>query len=416
VEAWPDGRDAATKSTVAIGDGVEAWPDGRDAGTKSTGAMDLTLDDDQLLLAESARQLFERTYSTESARTAEGTPDGFSSNLWQQACELGWPGIALPEEVGGAGYGVLELCVLAEELGRGAATLPLLPSYAATSTLLWAGSDAARGRWLTALGAGTAIAALALVEPGGGDERTPPALAATAAGDGWTLSGTKIAVPFGAVADVLVVSADLGGAPTLVAIAAAAPGVTRARHDTFAPTPYAAVTFADVAVAPSDVVGEPGAGAALIDRALAHQTVVDTAYAVGLARAALALSVDHASNREQFGRPIGVNQAVSHQCVDMRVEIDAMRVLTQQAAWRLDRDTGSWGRDPDEAARAVALANAYAREVLPGIFARAHQVHGAIGFTLEYDLQLFTRRAKAYELTGSGRSAHLEAVARALRL
>src|SRR6476469_3107020 len=128
--------------------------------------------------------------------------------------------------------------------------------------------------------------------------------------------------------------------------------------------------------------------------------------------AALALAVDHASNREQFGRPIGVNQAVSHQCVDMRVEIDAMRVLALQAAWRLDR----FDADPAGAARAVALANAYASDVLPGIFARAHQVHGAIGFTMEYDLQLFTRRAKAYELTGGGVASHLELVARAIGL
>ena len=140
--------------------------------------------------------------------------------------------------------------------------------------------------------------------------------------------------------------------------------------------------------------------------------MVDTAYAVGLAGGALALAVDHASNREQFGRPIGVNQAVSHQCVDMRVEIDAMRVLALQAAWRLDR----YDADPAGATRAVALANAYARDVLPGIFARAHQVHGAIGFTMEYDLQLFTRRAKAYELTGGGAAHHLEQVARSIGL
>jgi len=148
---------------------------------------------------------------------------------------------------------------------------------------------------------------------------------------------------------------------------------------------------------------------AVLARALAHQTVADTAYAVGLAGGALALAVDHASNREQFGRPIGVNQAVSHQCVDMRVEIDAMRVLALQAAWRLDRDDAG-------VPRAVALANAYARDVLPGIFARAHQVHGAIGFTMEYDLQLYTRRAKAYELTGGGAAHHLEQVAHSIGL
>jgi alkylation response protein AidB-like acyl-CoA dehydrogenase len=140
--------------------------------------------------------------------------------------------------------------------------------------------------------------------------------------------------------------------------------------------------------------------------------VLDTAYTVGLCDAALALAVDHASNREQFGRPIGVNQAVSHQCVDIRVETDAMRVLAHQAAWRHDR----YEHDPAAAARAAALANAYARDVVPGIFARAHQVHGAMGFTMEYDLQLFSRRAKAYELIGGGAAWHLEQVARAIGL
>jgi alkylation response protein AidB-like acyl-CoA dehydrogenase len=371
--------------------------------------MDLTFDDDQLLLAESARQLFERSYTTEAAREAEEQPDGFSADLWRQAVELGWPGIALPESCGGAGYGALELAVLAEELGRGAATLPLLSSYAATLPLVWTGSDALRSRWLAPLAAGEAIAALAVTGPRGGEQ-----LQLTGVAGGWTLSGTKIAVPFGGVADLLVVSVDpAGGAPSLVAVAADAPGIVRARHATFAPEPFASVTFTDVEVATDDVVGD----GLVLARALAHQTVVDTAYAVGLAGGALALAVDHATNREQFGRPIGVNQAVSHQCVDMRVEIDAMRVLALQAAWRLDRHTGSLDGDPAGAARAVALANAYARDVLPGIFARAHQVHGAIGFTMEYDLQLYTRRAKAYELFGGGSAApHLEQVARSLGL
>src|SRR5262249_30165632 len=129
--------------------------------------MDLTLDDDQQLLAESARQLFERTYTTESAREAEDQADGFSADLWKQVCELGWPGIALPEACGGAGYGALELAILAEELGRGAATLPLLPSYAATLPLLWAGSDVVRMRWLVGLATGEAVAALAVTDPRG---------------------------------------------------------------------------------------------------------------------------------------------------------------------------------------------------------------------------------------------------------
>ena len=140
--------------------------------------VDLTLDDDQRLLAASARQLFERSYPPEAARAAEELPERFSADLWARACELGWPGIALPEDCGGAGYGALELAVLAEELGRGAATLPLLSSYAATLPLLWVECGAAA--WRGALATGAAIAALALVEPGAGDERTRPAAVARA--------------------------------------------------------------------------------------------------------------------------------------------------------------------------------------------------------------------------------------------
>ncbi len=375
--------------------------------------MDLTLDDDQRLLAESARQLFERTYPTTEARKAEERPERFSADLWTQAGELGWPGIALPEAVGGAGYGVLELAVLAEELGRAAVTLPLLTSYAATLPLLWAGRPPAQERWLGPLTAGDAVGALALLEPGGRSERAAPTLRGAATDGGWALSGTKLVVRFGARADVLVVSADLGDGASLLVVPADARGIDRRPHETFSPEPLVAVTFADVAVGPDDVVGERGAAAPIIERALDHLGVLDAAYAVGLGDAALALAVDHASNREQFGRPIGVNQAVSHQCVDMRVDIDAMRVLVYQAAGRLDRAAG--GDDP-AATRAVALANAYARDVLPSVFARAHQVHGAMGFTMEYDLQLFSRRAKSYELTGGGAAWHLEQVASCLGL
>jgi len=393
---------------------VEAWPDGRDAGTESNLLVDLTLDDDQRLLAESARQLFERTYPTSEARRAEAGPERFSAELWAQAGELGWPGIALPEDVGGAGYGVLELAVLAEELGRAAVTLPLLTSYAAALTVLRAGGAPARERWLGPLATGEAVGALALLEPDGGSERAAATVRATPTDGGWALSGTKLAVRFGARADVLAVSADLGhGRPSVLLVPTDAAGIDRRTHETFSPEPLAAVTFTDVAVGPDDVVGEPGGAAAVIEHALDHLGVLDTAYAVGLCDAALALAVDHASNREQFGRPIGVNQAVSHQCVDMRVDIDAMRVLVHQAAWRLDRAAD--GEDP-AATRAVALANAYARDVIPTVFARAHQVHGAMGFTLEYDLQLFSRRAKSYELTGGGAAWHLERVADALGL
>ena len=282
---------------------------------------------------------------------------------------------------------------------------PLLSSYAATLPLLWAGTDAVRSRWLTSLAAGEAIAALALV----GAERRRAAAAPSPP------SRRLDALGHEARGAVRVRRRRAGGERRPRRSFPRGDRGRRARcrvgarHDTFAPD---AVRGGHVRPTCPWVATTSSATSRVLERALAHQTVVDTAYAVGLAGGALALAVDHASNREQFGRPIGVNQAVSHQCVDMRVRDRrhaGPRVAGRVAARPLRRR--SHGR-----ARAVALANAYARDVLPGIFARAHQVHGAIGFTMEYDLQLFTRRAKAYELTGGGAAQHLERVARSIGL
>jgi len=376
--------------------------------------VDLTYTDEQELLARSARQLLEQVSTSEEVRRAEQTPDGYPDKTWATAAELGWPGIALPAEWGGAGQGVLELAVLAEELGRAACTLPLLPSFAFGAVpLLAAGRAEQRARWLAGLAAGEVIAALAAAEPGGVDERDRPTLVATpSAGGGWRLSGTKLLVRFGHRAHLLLVTALVDGEPTVFAVDAGQSGVTAQRHRTLGPEPLAAVHLDDVAVGADDVVGEPGGGVAVVDRALDHASVLDAAYAVGVCDRALALAVEHTSQREQFGRPVGSYQAVAHRCVDMRTDIDAARVLVQQAAWRLDR----WDDDPVAAARAVAIAGAYAREAAQRVVVHAHQVHGAIGFSSEYDLQLLTRRAKAFELSGGVAAHHRERVAVSLGL
>ena len=318
--------------------------------------MDLTLDDDQLLLAESARQLFERTYTTESAREAEEQPDGFSADLWKQAVELGWPGIALPEDVGGAGYGLLELAILAEELGRGAATLPLLSSYAATlpalarlalrARLELASGDADRRprRW------STRSATNPCAPP-------PPTTDGSSRGRRWRCRSARS--PTCSSCSVDLDATDRG--PSLVAVAADAPGVTRARHDTFAPTPYASVTFDQVAVTPRRRGGRR-------DRARPRARAPDRrrhrvrgrprrrrARARGRPRDE-PRAVRPADRREPGGvAPVRRHARRDRRHAGARV---AGRVATRPALRR---------RHP---ARAVALANAYARDVLPGIFTR----------------------------------------------
>jgi alkylation response protein AidB-like acyl-CoA dehydrogenase len=155
-------------------------------------------------------------------------------------------------------------------------------------------------------------------------------------------------------------------------------------------------------------VGEVGAATGVIDATLSFAAVGALAYALGAAERTLEMTVEHARTRVQFGRPIGSFQAVAHRCADMRCDVDALRYLVYQAAWCLDADGPS--------RLEVATAKAYGNEALRRIFMHAHQVHGAVGFSTEHDLHLFTRRAKATELSWGSTALHLERVAQAMGL
>lgn len=372
--------------------------------------MDLTYSDEHRLLVEAARRFLREASPPAVVREVEESDAGFSGKLWTEAAALGWPGITLPEAFGGSGRGLLDLAVLAEELGRSAFTSPLLPSVAlAALPLLWAGTDPQQRRWLPALAAGGAVGSMALVESTGGDEWSEPSLRATATDQGWRLDGRKIVVPYGAAADIVLVSAAMDGrGSTLFAVPGRAAGITSRRHESVGGNPLDALSFDGVRVGADDLVGVPGEAGAIVGRALDHATILEVAYAVGLAEQALHLSVEHARHREQFGRPIGSFQAVAHRCTEIRIDVDAARFLALSAAWHLER----YGQAPLE----VSTAKAYANGAVRRAFTHAHQVHGAIGFSMEYDLQLYSRRAKAFELTYGATARHHERVAAGIGL
>ena len=358
--------------------------------------MDLTLAPEQEMLVRSARAFLARACPLAHVRAMEADARGFGSELWREMARLGWPGMALPTAYGGGGLGFLDAALLLEEMGR-----VLLPSpYVATAVLaaplvLAAGSEEERRRWLPRLAAGDAIATLALVEPGWRDEWGEVTTAARAG----RVSGTKRFVPFAAAADLLLVAVRGG----LVAVERGAAGVECTRQATLDGGHLYEVRFAD---APAAALPAP-AGVAL-ERVRLHAAVATLAFATGAAARVLDMTVAHAKTRVQFGRPIGSFQAVAHRCADMRSDLDALRYLVYQAAWAL-----STGRAAELEASA---AKAYGNEALRRLFMHAHQVHGAIGFSTEHDLQLFTRRAKAAELAWGSAALHRERVARAMGL
>jgi len=392
-----------------------------------TSTMDLTLTPEQQLLVREVREFLAGACPIEHVRAMECDDRGFSQDLLREMGHLGWFGVTLPEELGGSGQTLLEAVLLLEEMGRVLLPSPYLETAVVAGPLLLAlGSDDQRRRWLPSLAAGEAVATLALVEPGWREESGAIAVAARPVPEGFRICGTKTFVPFAAHADLVLVAARLeDGRATgvarstdasIVAVEARAPGVLLpgvrcTRRTTLGGDPRYDMQFTDAAVPAEAFVGGVPAGGAAIAATCARAAVGSLAYMVGAAERVLELTVEHAKTRVQFGRPIGSFQAVAHRCVDMRSDIDALRLLVYQAAWALARNPPA-----NLATLEVSAAKAYGNEALRRIFMHAHQVFGAIGFSTEHDLHLFTRRAKAAELQWGSASTHRERVAAAMGL
>jgi alkylation response protein AidB-like acyl-CoA dehydrogenase len=332
--------------------------------------MDLFPTPEQELLATTAGDFAARSVTTETVRALEASEPGFDAAHWQAMVDLGWTELQ-----------PLELALVVEALGRAALPSPL-------------GVTGALRNALPELATRTppdAVITLAALVPGARDEweRPHPHVGAT-------LTGTYLLVPYASTATTIVAATDVG----FLVVEPGAGGITTRRASVIGGDPLFRVECTDASATPL-----PGSLGAVLD----HVAVTALAYAVGAAEAALLLAVEHAKSREQFGRPIGSFQAVAHRCADMRAEIDACRLLAFRAAWAL-------ADDRDDAPFAVSSALGYAKDALRRVAMHAHQVHGAIGFSSEHDLHLFTRRIKAFELTAGSTARHQERFATAIGL
>ena len=376
--------------------------------------MQFHLNETQRLLQDGVRRFVAAEFDSGKSRAIEASDDGFSSEVWSQLNELGWSSVAVPEAAGGGGLGMLELCVLAEEMGRAAASTPLLVSSGmATSCLKSLPAHPLATRLLKALAETDDVITLALIDESGRDERTKPKLKLRADDNGSRLSGIKQLVPYASVAKVLLVSTSTQDGETapetaIIAIDRDSPGISMRRNQTLGADPLFEVRFEDVAVAKDRVLARGAAAASALDASLGVATVIAIAEAVGYCEGIMGLAVEHAKVREQFGQPIGAFQAVSHPLADMRIQTDAVRLLTLEAAWLLDQ-----GRPAElEIASAKVLAN----DAVEKITVDGHRVHGAIGYSKEHDVQLYTRRARAFSVTWGDTEREIERAAVALGL
>ena len=377
--------------------------------------MDLSFNEQQRVIKTTAGDFFQANCPMSLVRELENGAPGYSPDMWRQMAGLGWLGITFPEQYGGAGHGFLDLYVIYEEMGRFLVPSPHLPAVVlGGETVLRAGSEEQKRRLLPAISKGELLIAPAIMEPNGTYGPSGIEMSATAEGNGYRLSGTKLLVPFAEASDYLLCVARTGKAGggadgiTLFLVERRSPGIAIESLQNIASSQLSAVTFDNVAVGNDAVLGSAGHGWAPFSQVFNRATVLQCAEIVGAAGSVLDMTTNYAKDRVQFGRPIGSFQAVQYLCSDVAIDMATISLLAKQAAWLIDE-----GLPHD---REVAIAGAAASKGIQHLTRQAHEVHAGVAFMVEHDLQMFTRRAKSWELNLGDPGYHQEALAEAMGL
>ena len=364
--------------------------------------MYFDLTDEQQAIKSTAREFLAARYKSERIRELAESEFGFEQSDWEEMAELGWPGLALPEEWGGQGLGIVDLAVLFEELGYALAPSPLLSSTVAGLVLATVGDDGQRERWLRPLASGEKRGTIALFEAGSSATIGDFGMEAKQDGDGVVLDGEKVLVMDAASADLLIV-ATADGRRHLVE--READGVSVSPEKSIDPTRrLCSVRFDGVRVPPEATLA---GGQADYEPVLWRACTALAAESTGIAQRAMEMAVEYAKDRRQFGRPIGSYQAVSHRCAQMLLETENARSAVYGAAWAADAE-------PESLPKAASMAKAYASDAGWRVPDASIQVHGGIGFTWEHDLHFFLKRGRANASMFGDAKWHRERVADAV--
>ena len=365
--------------------------------------MNFDFSDDQKFLGNEARKFLTSACAMTDVRAVlndDAIP--YSETVWKKIVEMGWLGTAIPEEHGGLGLGMLEMCVLAEELGRVLAPVPFASTaYIFTEALKLAGSDALQGEVFPGVVLGEVIGCYAANE---GPGHPDPASLKTSF-NGKTLSGVKVPVTDGDVATHAIVLAKEGSGTSLVLVDLNAKGVARKTLATLDPTrSHAELTFKDT---PATRLGAAGEGESLNDQLMNRVAVLLAFEQLGGASRCLEMATEYAKERYAFGRPIGGNQAIKHKLAEMYVKNEVARSNCFYGAWALSTDAA-------ELPEAAAAARVAASEAFWFASKENIQTHGGMGFTWEVDCHLFYRRAKLLAVQAGAPKVWKEKLVRAL--
>jgi alkylation response protein AidB-like acyl-CoA dehydrogenase len=366
--------------------------------------VSFVFNEEQEELRRTVRAFLEQKSPETEVRRLMETERGYDEAVWRQmGGQLGLQGLAIPEEFGGSGYGFAELGVVLEEMGRRLVCAPFFSSAVlAASALLHSGDDAAKKQWLPAIATGDVIATLALAEDTGRWDEDGVTTRAVAAGDGWSLTGTKSFVIDGHVAGLLLVAARTDAGVSLFAVREDAPGVTRTPLTTLDLTRRQARI--ELAATPATLVGDDGGAWPVLRRVLDLAATGLAAEQIGGAQLVLEMATAYAKERVQFGRPIGSFQAIKHKCANMLMAVEIAKSGAYHAIW-------SAAELDDALPEAAAIAKVCCSEAYLQVAADNIQVHGGMGYTYEHPAHLYFRRAKSTALLFGDPAYWREAIA-----
>ena len=374
--------------------------------------MTLNLDftEEQEMLREMVRGVCSQYSNHDVVRAMEDDPKGYPEDLWAQLAELDLLGLVIPEDFGGAGMSMLDAVVVYEEFGRSLAPLPHFVSCVLSAgAIALGGSDSQREAWLPKIAKGEAIVTPAWNEPDNGFGPKGVEMRAEIDGDAFVLTGTKFHVAFASSADRLLVLARTGDAEDAVdlfLVDPSAEGVTLDQRMTISSDTQYRVDFDGVRVTEADRVGAASTGWSIWQQAMADGMILAAAQANGGCDYALEVTVQYSKDREQFDKPLGAFQALSHYMADAKTVLDGSKTLNYEAAWA--KDTSA------DLSRLAPMTKLFACNSYRDTTAMAQQIFGGVGFTVEYEIQLYFRRAKQLQVSWNDTARCEELIAAAV--
>lgn len=376
--------------------------------------MDIEFSEEQKILQRSARDFLADKFPAKFVRAMQKSQEGYVPELWKQMADLGWMGLAFPESYGGGGMKFLDLAVLLEEMGRACLTGPFFSTVVLCGlTILDAGTEKQKEKYLSRIINGSAIFTLALTEPSARYDAASVKTTAAPDGDAYVINGIKLFVPNANIADFFLCVARTGSEErpedgiTIFLVDAKIPGIKTCILDTIGNDKQCEVALNQVRVPAENILGQFNKGWNDVEKIIERAAIAKCCEMVGGMQRVLGMTVDYTRQRIQFQRPIGSFQAIQHHCSNIAMDVDSSRLAAYEAAWRMSEGL--------PCSIEAAIAKAWVSDAYRRVVILAEQIHGGVGIMADHDLPMYFRQAKAAELAFGDARYHRKTLARALK-